>query len=195
MIPEVAWALQERDHKGVDSDTKEGHLIPVAFKASHFTRGKDGAPSDVAAPLAVEDDRGDQSPLVVAMNLRGRDGGVAAELDDKASLRAADGGSSRSYVAFHGTQDPDVSGDIAAPLARNSGQENAIAGGWAIRRLTPTEAARLQGFSDHHARVDAQGRPVDQCPDGPQYKAYGNAMAVPCVRWILERIEAARKES
>ena len=163
----------------------------------HPGGGKDGAPSEIAAPLAVEDDRGDQSPLIaapaLAINLRGRDGGINPELDDLASLRAASGGSTRSYVSFHGRQDPDISGDIAPPLGTNHGQECALVGGWAIRRLTPTECARLQGFPDDHSRIAWRSRAEADCPDGPQYKAYGNSMAVPVIRWICKRIEVQLK--
>jgi DNA (cytosine-5)-methyltransferase 1 len=58
-----------------------------------------------------------------------------------------------------------------------------------VRRLTPTECARLQGFPDHHARIPWRGKPADECPDGPQYKAYGNSMAVPVMRWIGHRLD------
>jgi DNA (cytosine-5)-methyltransferase 1 len=61
---------------------------------------------------------------------------------------------------------------------------------WAqVRRLTPTEAERLQGFPDGHTLIPWRGKPADQCPDGPRYKALGNSMAVPVMRWIAERIE------
>jgi len=59
----------------------------------------------------------------------------------------------------------------------------------AVRRLTPTECARLQGFPDQWARIPWRGKPAEQCPDGPQYKAYGNSMAVPCMAWIGSRIK------
>ena len=59
----------------------------------------------------------------------------------------------------------------------------------AVRRLTPTECARLQGFPDSWARIPWRGKPAEQCPDGPQYKAYGNSMAVPCMAWIGSRIK------
>lgn len=52
----VAWCLQERDAKGADSNTKEGHLIPIAFKASHFTRGKDGSVAENSNGHAWIDD-------------------------------------------------------------------------------------------------------------------------------------------
>lgn len=59
----------------------------------------------------------------------------------------------------------------------------------AVRRLTPTECARLQGFPDDHCRIPWRGKPAEQCPDGPQYKAYGNSMAVNVMRWIGKRIK------
>lgn len=58
-----------------------------------------------------------------------------------------------------------------------------------VRRLTPTECARLQGFPDDHCRIPWRGKPADLCPDGPQYKAYGNSMAVPVMHWIGKRIQ------
>jgi DNA (cytosine-5)-methyltransferase 1 len=52
----------------------------------------------------------------------------------------------------------------------------------AVRRLTPVECERLQGFPDNYTNIK------DKCPDGPRYKAMGNSMAVPVMRWIGERI-------
>jgi len=59
----------------------------------------------------------------------------------------------------------------------------------AIRRLTPKECERLQGFPDDWTRIPYRNKPADQCPDGPRYKACGNSMAVPVMRWIGERIQ------
>jgi DNA (cytosine-5)-methyltransferase 1 len=59
----------------------------------------------------------------------------------------------------------------------------------AIRRLTPKECERLQGFPDGWTLIPYRGKPADQCPDGPRYKACGNSMAVPVMRWIGERIQ------
>lgn len=100
-----------------------GGQVAVAFKASHFTRGKDGAPADVAAPLSVEADYGDQDPLLLTCA--------------------------------------------------------------AVRRLTPRECERLQGFPDDYTLVRYRGKPA---ADGPRYKALGNAMACNCMRWIGARI-------
>jgi len=51
-----------------------------------------------------------------------------------------------------------------------------------VRRITPTECERLQGFPDSYTNIK------ENCPDGPRYKALGNSMAVPVMRWIGERI-------
>ena len=53
----------------------------------------------------------------------------------------------------------------------------------AVRKLTPTECERLQGFPDGYTNIK------ENCPDGPRYKALGNSMAVPVMRWIGKRIE------
>jgi DNA (cytosine-5)-methyltransferase 1 len=52
-----------------------------------------------------------------------------------------------------------------------------------VRRLTPVECERLQGFPDNYTNIK------DKCPDGPRYKALGNSWAVPVVRWIGKRIQ------
>ena len=57
-----------------------------------------------------------------------------------------------------------------------------------VRKLTPTECERLQGFPDNHTRIPYRNKPADQCPDGPRYKAIGNSKAVPCVRFVGERL-------
>lgn len=58
-----------------------------------------------------------------------------------------------------------------------------------VRKLTPTETERLQGFPDNYTRIPYRGNPEEDCPDGPRYKAIGNSWAVPVVRWIGKRIQ------
>ncbi len=59
-----------------------------------------------------------------------------------------------------------------------------------VRRLLPVECERLQGFPDDWTFIPWRGKPAEQCPDGPRYKALGNSMAVNCMAWIGERIAA-----
>ena len=77
-------------------------------------------------------------------------------------------------------------GDPMNTLTR--GDHHAVATAMAVRRLTPVECERLQGFPDNWSRISWKGRPEDQCPDGPRYKACGNSMAVPVMSWIGQRI-------
>ena len=64
-----------------------------------------------------------------------------------------------------------------------------IATSMAVRRLTPVECERLQGFPDNYSQIPWKGKPASECPDGPRYKACGNSMAVPVMRFIGERIQ------
>lgn len=93
--------------------------------------------------------------------------------------------------AVHGTQDPDVNLELDHALGCNHGQENAISKGMLVRRLMPVECERLQGFPDNHTLISWRGKEASECPDGPRYRAIGNSMAVPVMRWIGERIAAA----
>ena len=70
------------------------------------------------------------------------------------------------------------------PSVQSHHAQTFIAGNYAVRRLTPTECERLQGFPDNYTNIK------ENCPDGPRYKSLGNSMAVPVMKWIGERINA-----
>jgi DNA (cytosine-5)-methyltransferase 1 len=57
-----------------------------------------------------------------------------------------------------------------------------------VRRLTPIECERLQGFPDSYTQIPWRGKPASECPDGPRYKAIGNSKAVTVVRWLGVRL-------
>jgi DNA (cytosine-5)-methyltransferase 1 len=59
---------------------------------------------------------------------------------------------------------------------------------YAVRRLTTVECARLQGFPDRHSQIAWRGKPAEACPDGPQYKTYGNSMATNVMAWLGQQI-------
>jgi DNA (cytosine-5)-methyltransferase 1 len=77
-----------------------------------------------------------------------------------------------------------------APTLRSEMGDNqpAVRIAMQVRRLTPVECERLQGFPDGYTAIPWRGKPATECPDGPRYRALGNSMAVPCMRWIGERI-------
>lgn len=73
--------------------------------------------------------------------------------------------------------------EISPTLRAEMGDNQvSMANNIAVRRLTPVECERLQGFPDNYTNIR------ENCPDGPRYKAMGNSMAVPVMRWIGERI-------
>lgn len=98
----------------------------------------------------------------LSVALRGREGGATLELGDDIAgcLRASQGGGDKPHVLVRLVE-------------------------WAIRRLTPLECERLQGFPDFWTLITRRGKPA---ADGPRYRALGNSMAVPVIRWICERI-------
>lgn len=71
----------------------------------------------------------------------------------------------------------------------SSAHRHAVAMRHVVRRLLPIETERLMGFPDNWTRIPWRGKPEEQCPDGPRYKACGNSMCVNVMRWIGMRIE------
>lgn len=78
-------------------------------------------------------------------------------------------------------------GDPCHPLAAHAhAHAPALAAAMSVRRLTPRECERLQGFPDDYTAIPYRGKPA---ADGPRYRALGNSMAVPVMRWIGQGIE------
>jgi DNA (cytosine-5)-methyltransferase 1 len=272
------------DHAGtLNCDQPLRTVAPpaVAFKPSHDTRGKDGAPSDVAAPLSADADKGDQD-TVICFDILGTPATNAAKTTDVHSpLRSRPPGQSEAstttVVAFAQNQlgevrtnsevmgtvntnqnasgrntpmvavaqgftysgysnqpawmtgdrtdclpsgghsdgshqgvgvvafkpkyitldnpkmegAPRVDGTTFTCLTNDTGDNaQCVATAMAVRRLTPRECERLQGFPDDYTLVEYRKKPA---ADGPRYRALGNSMAVPVMRWIGERIEAVER--
>ena len=134
----------------------------VAFKPSHYTRGKDGAPSEVTAPLSADADKGDQDTVVAqGFTYSGYSNQPAWMTGDRTDCLPASGHSDGSH------------------------QGVGVATAMAVRRLTPRECERLQGFPDDYTLVTYRNK---LAADGSRYRALGNSMAVPVMRWIGERI-------
>ncbi len=145
-----------------------GYIQPVAFTAKDYGADAldDCSPTLRAGGYADSHANGGVMPAV-AYDLRGREDGSQFEgPHDTANIRAASGGSSRSYVAAS-----------------------------AVRRLTPVECERLQGFPDGYTAIPYRNKTAEQCPDGPRYKALGNSFAVPVVRWLGERIQRVEENT
>jgi DNA (cytosine-5)-methyltransferase 1 len=119
---------------------------------------------------------------------------IGAQEGVACTLEAGGGGNNKQAVAvapsLTSTNDPSRS-----PQSSEVTQQVAAvhASTMTVRRLTPVECERLQGFPDNWTAIPWRGKTADQCPDGPRYKALGNSMAVNCMAWIGERIAAAEE--
>ncbi|HAS0921066.1 phage N-6-adenine-methyltransferase [Enterobacter cloacae] len=147
------------------------HGVAYAFaENSHGEVRLQDGDGGITGPLSTGGGKPGQGyPAVVAFQERGRADGRSLEING------------------------DLAYALTAPNGGGRAQERNIADfrTMAVRRLTPIECERLQGFPDNHTLIGWRGKDADECPDGPRYKAIGNSMAVPVMRWIGERIAAA----
>lgn len=192
-IPLVAGTVTSKWAKGTGGPSGDEcqNLVAIAIQERALSENPDSGPQgagfrDDGTAYTLE---ARPVPQAVAFNLRGREGGAQPEPTDVASLRASSGGSSRTYVGFAQNQRDEVRGvDVAGALASEPGmkQQTYANTTMGVRRLTPRECERLQGFPDDYTLVQFRGK---LAADGNRYKALGNSMAVPVMRWIGERIQ------
>lgn len=191
LVPSVSHSLRGEGFDASEDGTGRGTpLVPVAFAQNQRDEVRT---MDVAGALAAEPgakqqtyiafsskdhgaDAGEIAPtlrsmghdgshangggqVAVAVALRGRESGATAEMGDEVghALRASSGGGDKAHVLT----------------------------AMQVRRLTPMECERLQGFPDYYTLIPVRGKPA---ADGPRYKALGNSMAVPVMAWIGRRI-------
>jgi len=149
--------------------------------------GPDGAGYREGASYTLE---ARQTPQAIAYNITpsqsNKDYNARASERSQAITSAGNRPSARGgdVIAFNTRQDP-IHGPQADPLGTKDNGHGILRGS-AVRRLTPRECERLQGFPDDYTLIMHRKKPA---ADGPRYKALGNSMAVPVMRWIGERIQ------
>ncbi len=226
----VAWRVFDAQYWGVPQRRRRIFLIADfrGQRAPEILFEREGVSGDTEAGRSegegvaggIEGGAGG----VLSFNLRGREGGAMPEVDPDslANIRAAGGGSSRTYIAYgidlqggkgganytenvaptimhdsHGTPHAVcITGDKTHCLKAegfdgacnnpnsnpNGSNSPAIAHNYRVRRLTPLECERLQGLPDGWTAGGS---------DTARYKAIGNSIAIPPVRWILKQIREA----
>jgi len=93
-------------------------------------------------------------------------------------------------IAFNGDTTPKAGINITPCMrAQQGGEGFGVAHNMQVRRLTPVECERLQGFPDNYTAIAWRNKDALNCPDGPRYKALGNSWAIPVIKWIGERIQ------
>lgn len=194
---EVAHTLKAEGADASEDGTGRGTPIVTHFQ----TRGSNiDLGQDVVGTLGTNSDRASGGAPCIAQTvaIRGREGGATAELGGEVAtaLRASQGGGDKPHVLAFAQNTRDevrfLNGDwqIAGALAAEPGmKQQTYLLTSAVRRLTPVECERLQGFPDNYTAIPWRGKPADQCPDGPRYKALGNSWAVPLFAWLGRRID------
>jgi len=199
--PDAEGRMRKRDAgMGISDDASfnltTGKPHAIAFDTTQITSAANYSnpqPGDPCHPLAA-------GAHVPAIAFSSKDYGNDATDDLSPTLRSmghdkshANGGGQMA-IAFQerGRTDgrnvewqDDLAYSLNAPNGGGRRQELNIAAAWQVRRLTPTECHRLQGFPDDHCAIDYRGKVA---ADGPQYKALGNSWAVPNGAWIIGRI-------
>ncbi len=85
-------------------------------------------------------------------------------------------------------RESDVSGALSTGGGKPGQGYAAVRTEACVRRLTPIECERLQGFLDNHTLIPWRKKQPEDCPDGPRYKAIGNSKAVPVIQWVGKRL-------
>lgn len=196
---------------GTDFDCDGGLISPAV--TSKWSKGSGGPAGDECQNLvahslrgegfdASEDGTGRGTPLVpVAFSCKDH-GADAGENAPTLRSMGHDGshanGGGQLAIAFERRMVRTTGGQPQEELAHclrsdtNTGDgAPCVATPAAVRRLTPRECERLQGFPDDHTLIPWRGK---MAPDGPRYKALGNSMAVPVMRWIGQGIHTSNVE-
>lgn len=172
-------------NSGRDCDTREGRTgttmqadmmftLQAQQQHSMLVRMREGKEGGGKGPLVSED----MSLTLATAN----DQVLAYPINTQLGLRGAEtSNSTREGIGIGNEGDPSFTLQAA--------HSHAVAHGMQVRRLTPVECEKLQGFPPGYTAIPWRGKPAEDCPDGPRYKALGNSWAVPVVRWIGERIE------
>lgn len=187
----VPIAFSAKDHGGDATEELSPTLRAGGHSGSHANAGVMPA---VAYPINSDADRANSSALTPSPDAEGRVRlrdpglGVGDAGDPMYTLQAT---KPHAVAMGFDAYNNDVTGEVAKTLDVGQDYHHVpnVMQSAAVRRLTPVECERLQGFPDNFTAIPWKKKPADQCPDGPRYKALGNSMAVPVMRWIGERIQ------
>jgi len=196
---DVSFTLNSVDKHAVAFTQNDGGRDATENTAPTLRSGGDGGIPQSAVAYSV-------MPMNSGKDYKARETDVAQPITAGGPVGGNQGGDyivdqPQTAVAYSlGGQHPNaaVGVDVAPTLASAAGEGGghtplvtAPTSAMQVRRLTPKECERLQGFPDDYTKIPYRKKSADDCPDGPRYKALGNSMAVPVMRWIGERINQA----
>jgi len=175
----VAKCLTSRVGSAYDAQTEQFVTEQQKVNAITASYGT-GGPDYETKPLIYG------SPIAFPAEMSGTQAASTPEMSPTLSVGHT------TAVAYGWSEELNVLKDLQPTMQRGGEggrHEGVMQRDMKVRRLTPIECERLQGFPDNYTRIPWRNKGAEDCPDGPRYKAMGNSMAVPVMRWIGERIQ------
>jgi len=181
----TASAMKARDYKDATDLVAQPIALQDVTPREKAQNGKGWNNDGVSYTVDAAATQGVAQPIAFAQNQRDE----VRIMQVAGALAAEPGMKQQTYLAqpIGWSEELTASIDLAGTIQRGGAggrHDGVMQPNMAVRRLTPVECERLQGFPDGYTNIK------DKCPDGPRYKALGNSWAVPVVRWIGERINA-----
>jgi DNA (cytosine-5)-methyltransferase 1 len=195
-VPEVAGTMKACKDSGGWSNSADhvaaGYMVPVSFSAQMSVPQTDVGlcqtlqaknPTAVLQPVTY-----DLFNVTAPVNRQNRTPG------DPCHTLACSNAEHAAVVGFDAYNNG-VTGDVSKTIDTGQHYHHVpnLLQAMQVRRLTPVECERLQGFPDNFTAISWRKAEAADCPDGPRYKALGNSMAVPVMRWIGERIQGVHQ--
>jgi DNA (cytosine-5)-methyltransferase 1 len=181
----VSKCLTARGAGGQNQDPETATLLPIAFSGCD-----DGMDTQINVTPTMRVAGNAQGNLAMAVGTDLYNGAITGDVACTMSTHGGDGNGTGPTVMQPFQQTADcLTAAYGTKWNGNASADNGslfVKQAMAVRRLTPVECERLQGFPDSYTDIKSKDKPT---PDGPRYKALGNSMAVPVMAWIGQRIE------
>jgi len=199
----VAWTQNQREEVRLLGDKVGAIALPGTHQTNYIAEQVHQMPGSVAPTIGASgppysrtgNERVEAEALAVTFqpgNLRREAGADPSTTTTTTTLKASAGDQTPHVaIAFDGYNQTlsETSQTIRADKS-DCDHVGMVLTPMAVRRLTPVECERLQGFPDNWSRISWKGKPEENCVDGPRYKACGNSMAVPVMAFIGRQIAA-----
>jgi DNA (cytosine-5)-methyltransferase 1 len=187
---ELSSSLRARTPSGVENSTTTAVLQSIAFEPGFLKR--EGTHFYHEHTGVIRSDPGDNA-MAAAIGFTRCDHGGDAVLNGTPTMRCGSNYSAHLAAAIGWSEELTAHTELQGTLQKGGDgdrHEGVMQPDMQVRRLTPTECERLQGFPDGYTQVPHRGKPA---ADGPRYKSLGNSMAVPVMAWIGKRIDQETK--
>jgi DNA (cytosine-5)-methyltransferase 1 len=194
----LVWRILDAQYFGIPQRRRRVFLVGYIGdirRSAAVLFDFDGRPRN-SAPFKTQGESSGRitgNPEISVYNVHQNDSKITKSkgLIDTITQRWGSGGGNTAIVFNKSFYAKYTKNEIAATLLGESNARdmvNLTIDNGLLRKITPREAERLQGFPDNWTKISYKNKTAEQCPDSLRYKAIGNSMAVPVMRWIGNRI-------